>query len=213
MNAAGLRDRVSYVCDSFAGLPKPRSGLSEGENYFQYQYLAVSEDMVRDHFKAYGVYNPRSVVFVKGMFVDSMGPLRDRLIRENRTLSVLRMDGDMYESTIDLLYNLYDLVDVGGLVIIDDFGWWTSGVAYGARDAIFDFMDLHGILDDEHPIIKVDGAVGYFIKARQVRVQRERYGTYAVRTNRTYKMRAFISRWRIITKAPIWRKRLGYDVE
>ena len=36
-------------------------------------------------------------------------------------VSVLRLDGDMYESTTDGLTNLYDKVSGGGLVMI--LGW------------------------------------------------------------------------------------------
>jgi len=31
-----------------------------------------------------------------------------------------RLDGDMYESTVDVLYNLYDKLSIGGYVIMND---------------------------------------------------------------------------------------------
>lgn len=122
--------------------------------------------------------------------------VRAHLLRNNQTLSVLRMDGDMYESTIDQLYHLYDLVDVGGYIIIDDFGW-KEGVTWGAREAILDFRELHGIeADGDSPIIIVDFGIAYFVKKRATKVQFERYGTMAVRANVTYHMSSLFRFWK-----------------
>ena len=52
---------------------------------------------------------------VPGYFVDSLPGLRTALKGRGETLAILRMDGDMYDSTMDILYNLYDLVSVGGV--------------------------------------------------------------------------------------------------
>jgi len=49
----------------------------------------------------------------------SLPPLREELLRRGERLAILRMDGDMYDSTADILYNLYELVEVGGFVVID----------------------------------------------------------------------------------------------
>jgi len=37
-------------------------------------------------------------------------------------LSIMRLDGDMYESTMDILNNLYLKLSKGGFCIIDDYG-------------------------------------------------------------------------------------------
>ena len=39
---------------------------------------------------------------------------------------MLRLDGDMYESTMDALTALYDKVSAGGFVIIDDYGCFDA---------------------------------------------------------------------------------------
>jgi len=49
------------------------------------------------------------------------------------------MDGDMYESTTDILYNVYDFVSVGGTVTIDD---WNLPPA---KAAVKDFFKHHGV--------------------------------------------------------------------
>jgi hypothetical protein len=50
-------------------------------------------------------------------------------------IAVLRLDGDWYDSTKVCLENLYDLVTVGGFVLIDDYGYWE-----GCRRAVDEFL-------------------------------------------------------------------------
>ena len=69
----------------------------------------------------------------------------------------------MYESTIDELFLMYDLVSVGGFVIIDD---WRIRVC---KRAINEFLGLHGILDST-VIIPIDQTSAYFKKTADVEV-------------------------------------------
>jgi len=56
------------------------------------------------------------VRFLKGWFRDTLpsAPVK--------SLAVLRLDGDLYESTIDALTHLYPKLEKGGYAIIDDYG-------------------------------------------------------------------------------------------
>lgn len=64
-------------------------------------YLRVSMDQVRSHFKIYDAWDEDAVVLWKGFFQESMPRLRESFIQTNRRIAVLRADGDMYESTVD----------------------------------------------------------------------------------------------------------------
>ena len=77
--------------------------------------LGVSFEQVRANFSRYGLLDER-VHFLKGWFKDTFpaAPIE--------RLAILRVDGDMYASTMDALTNLYGRVSVGGFVIIDDYG-------------------------------------------------------------------------------------------
>ena len=55
-----------------------------------------------------------NIVFVKGFFSETMKPLRDQHVG---SFSLLRLDGDMYESTVDVLYHFYDKLSVGGMYV------------------------------------------------------------------------------------------------
>ena len=56
----------------------------------------------------------------------------------------MRLDGDMYESTIQAIEPLYPKLSPGGFCIIDDFGSHASQ----AGKAVHDYRDAHGITDE-----------------------------------------------------------------
>lgn len=113
----GLQDRKVYLADSFEGLPPP-TGRHEADamsRFHKWTYLAVGKEEVVRNFRKYDV-SLDQVEFLEGFFGDSL-PSADV-----RNLALLRMDGDMYESTVDILVNLYHKVSEGGIVIVDDWG-------------------------------------------------------------------------------------------
>jgi O-methyltransferase len=138
--------RDVWVADSFEGLPKskPEQYPSDAgsDEHFVFEYLAVSEDRVRGAFERYGLLDD-SVHFLKGWFSESLPPLRG-----NHTWSLLRLDGDMYESTIVALESLYPDLSPGGFVVIDDYGAIPQ-----CREAVHDYRQANGIDD---PIEKID---------------------------------------------------------
>jgi hypothetical protein len=118
LEAWGVRDRRVWLADSFAGLPPPdakRYPADAGQILHTYPALAVSAAAVRANFARYGLLDEQ-VVFLEGWFRDTLpsAPIEQ--------LAILRLDGDLYESTIDALLALYDKVSVGGFVIVDDYG-------------------------------------------------------------------------------------------
>lgn len=144
LKAYGAKDRHVWVADSFEGLPPPDPAnypADAGDIHHEMQQLAVSLDEVKSNFQRYGLLDDQ-VHFLKGWFKDTLpaAPF-DRL-------SVLRLDGDMYESTMDGLANLYPKLSRGGYIIIDDFG-----AVVGCKRAVEDFRAKHHITD---PIQRVD---------------------------------------------------------
>ena len=117
--AHGVVDRKVYVADSFAGLPKPdvdRFPVDKGDALHRAAFLAVSQAEVEDNFRKYGLLDDQAV-FLKGWFKDT---LPGAAIHK---LAVLRLDGDMYGSTMDVLTSLYPRLSPGGFCIIDDYNW------------------------------------------------------------------------------------------
>lgn len=149
LKSLGVADRTVWVADSFAGLPRPDAGkypADAGDVHFTQPQLAVSLETVQGNFERYGLLDDQ-VRFLKGWFKDTLptAPI-DKL-------ALARLDGDLYESTLDALNALYPKLQPGGFCIIDDYG-----VLANCRQAVHDYRAKHGITE---PIEKIDwtGAV------------------------------------------------------
>jgi O-methyltransferase len=147
----GVSDRRIIVADSFEGLPPPSEQFpaDAGADFHTHPELAVSLEQVRANFERFGLLDDQ-VVFVKGWFRDTMPTV------DADALAVLRLDGDMYESTIVPLTHLFDRVSAGGWVIIDDYQ-----IMPPCRKAARDFFDDRGIAPELH---KIDHVGVYFVK-------------------------------------------------
>ncbi len=143
LKVRGVNDRRVWVADSFEGLPPPNPEAypcDAGDVLHTYKQLAVSLEAVQSNFRRYGLLDDQ-VRFLKGWFRDSLpgAPIA--------RLAVIRLDGDMYESTMDAFVNLYPKLTVGGYVIVDDYGCIPA-----CRQAVHDFRQARGIADEIRPI-------------------------------------------------------------
>jgi hypothetical protein len=141
--AHGVRDRKVILADSFEGLPRPdatRYPADRRDRLFAFEELAVSVDEVRKNFDSYSLLDDQ-VVFLKGFFRDTLPSL------SNHRFALIRLDGDMYESTMDALTNLYDRLSQGGFAVIDDYG-----ALQNCRKSVHDFLDQRGLNVKIHKI-------------------------------------------------------------
>jgi O-methyltransferase len=143
LKAYGDTSRKVWLADSFRGLPPPdpaRYPVDEGDTLWKYSELAIPMEQVKANFSRYGLLDDQ-VAFLPGWFRDTLptAPIE--------RLAVLRLDGDLYESTMEALVALYPKVSAGGFVIVDDYGLPTC------RAAIEDFRLAQGITD---PIQRID---------------------------------------------------------
>jgi O-methyltransferase len=120
-------DRTVWVADSFEGLPRPASD-TDGADLSQMEYLKVPLEKVKANFERFDLLDDQ-VKFLKGYFCDTLPnvPIEH--------LAILRLDGDLYSSTMDSLRYLYHRVSPGGYVIVDDYHSWPS-----CRQAVTDFL-------------------------------------------------------------------------
>lgn len=111
-----INDRNVWAADSFEGLPVPSLQEDHGYDFSatKMPILAISLDEVRENFRRYNLLD-NQVNFLKGWFSDTLpsAPIS--------SLALLRLDGDLYESTRDALNALYDRVTTGGFIIVDDY--------------------------------------------------------------------------------------------
>ena len=93
----------------------------DSDNWSKISVLKQGKEIVSRNFEEFFLLD-NQVQLVEGYFVYSLPCLRNEFINNGKKLAVLRADGDMYESSMDILYNLYDFVSIGGFVIIDGNG-------------------------------------------------------------------------------------------
>ena len=150
LRAHGVTDRRIYLADSFQGLPEPSPDYpaDEGDRSHAMEPLSVSVEEVRENFRRYGLLDD-TVQFVEGWFRDTLPPLR------GREWAVVRLDGDMYESTMDGLTNLYPGLAPGGFLIVDDYALPPC------LEAVEDYRREHGITEKVH---KIDWVGAYWRK-------------------------------------------------
>jgi len=152
LKAHGFVDRTVWAADSFEGLPKPdpeRFPADAADLGYRAEELKIPLAEVRNNFARYKLFDEQ-VQFVEGWFNETLPTLADR------SWAVVRLDGDLYESTMDGLTNLYPRLSPGGFLIVDDYGWENC------RRAVEDFRTEHGVTE---PIEEIDW-VGAFWRKR-----------------------------------------------
>ena len=137
LKAYSITDRNVWAADSFKGLPKPSGDEYKKDvedHLWTYRQLKVPLKKVKDNFSKYGLLDDQ-VKFLVGWFKDTLpqAPIKK--------LALVRLDGDMYESTINALQALYPKLSKGGYVIVDDY------CLPQCRKAVHDFRAQFGIKD------------------------------------------------------------------
>jgi len=149
--------RLIFACDSYEGLPPPdlfRYPQDAGDQHSTFEQLKVSSDEVEANFRRYNLWD-ENVWLVKGFFHDTLPAMIERF---NPRLALLRLDGDMYGSTMDALVNLYPRLNEYGYVIVDDYG-----ILPQCRQAVDDYLKQNNI---EVTIRPIDHSGVYFQKPR-----------------------------------------------
>lgn len=150
--AYGDGSRTVWVADSFEGLPPPdpRYPADAHLDLSGISHLAVPQQEVERRFARYGLLDDQ-VRFLKGWFKDTLpGAPIDKL-------AVIRLDGDLYQSTIEALDALYPRLMPGGFLIVDDYG-----VIPACRHAVEEYRASQGISE---PIEDIDGTGVYWRRA------------------------------------------------
>ena len=146
LQAYGVKNRKVWVADSFEGLPAPKN-KDDGQDLSDVQELKISLEQVQANFAEFDLLDDQ-VKFLKGWFCDTLphAPI-DKL-------AILRLDGDMYSSTMDALQALFDKVSPGGYVIVDDYYSWES-----CKAAVTDFLKERSLSPE---ITKIDWTGAYW---------------------------------------------------
>jgi O-methyltransferase len=135
----GVTDRELYLFDTFSGMTPPTEAdvkpsgdraadLLATESGDSDVWAIATLDEVRKAFRAVA-YPEERIHFV-------VGPV-EKTLPENapKEIALLRLDTDWYESTKHELVHLYPRLTRGGVLILDDYGYWQ-----GARRAVDEYF-------------------------------------------------------------------------
>jgi len=158
LKAHGVVNRSIGVADSFRGMPSPNPRMYPADERLNWQpltYLAVSLEQVQANFKRYGLLDEQ-VRFLKGWFCDSLPTM------SGRQWSLIRLDGDLYQSTMEGLTHLYPNLSPHGYIIIDDY----YGIS-ACRQAVDDYRKAQGISDE---LVRIDWTGVYWRRDRPAEI-------------------------------------------
>ena len=144
LNSLLKSNRTIYAYDSFEGFPEP----TEEDNSFRnpkkgewskspsgkYEY---SKEFMESVLTEAGVKPDENLINLKkGFFSDSLKE------HPEKPIALLHVDGDLYQSYMDVLTNLYNRVAKGGIIVFDDFLFEKNGEDKfpGARLAVEEFL-------------------------------------------------------------------------
>lgn len=131
--------RTLHLFDTFTGMTAPSDvDLSWRESTAAATVLRESPDVgdsliigldeVRANMQSTG-YPAANIHYVPGRVEDTIPASAPE------SIAILRLDTDWYESTAHELRHLIERVSAGGVLIIDDYGFWA-----GARKAVDEFV-------------------------------------------------------------------------
>lgn len=171
--ALGAPEKTIYAFDSFQGIPLPsnkddqmpgiemltkaqQAALPDPGKQVLETSGAVSVSVTEfwKNLKTAGVHKHR-IFEVQGWFENTV----EIFAKYKREIAILRLDGDLYNSTYVCLKHLYPLVIKGGLVIVDD---WALP---GCREAVYDYFEnIKKLPPDMKFIINDESKVAYWTK-------------------------------------------------
>jgi hypothetical protein len=136
-------DRTIWAADSFQGHPPTNPALYPADQRpgLWRPFYQVPLDQVKKNFERYGLLGDQ-VKFLAGWFKDTLpaAPIEK--------LALMRLHGDLYESTMDSLVNLYPKLSAGGYVIVGDY------ILLASKAAVTDFRASRNITS---PLLKTGG--------------------------------------------------------
>lgn len=136
-------DRKHHLFDSFEGLSEP--GAHDGAHWTEGD-MRCHEDVVADNLEPF----TDQLVFHKGWIPERFGSV------EERRFAFVHVDVDLYEPTLDSVAFFYDRLEPGGILLCDDYGFWTCP---GATRAIDGFL-----ADRPEEMLSLAAGGGFLIK-------------------------------------------------
>lgn len=149
--------RKMWLYDSFQGLPDTIDQDGADAKIYVGELSDTSPDLVRSSLVELGF--PQELIQIRPGYFNETVPLGIEQGDIAQKVALLHLDSDWYDSTMQGLEYFYDRVVPGGIVVIDDFGYWE-----GSRVAFYDFFARRR----EYPLLERAGVhAAWFIKGKE----------------------------------------------
>ena len=149
------KSKTIHLFDSFEGLPdakeidgKEALAWQKDVNAPGYFNNCTAEESYAK--KAMSLAGHNNYEVHRGWFNETLPDFR------NKTIGILRLDGDWYDSIMDCLNNLFPQVINGGIILLDDYYTWD-----GCTKAVHDYLSSVKSLSRLH---QWNNNVAYLIK-------------------------------------------------
>lgn len=142
----GTEARSLYLFDTFAGMTRPTqedisiSGIPATETFEEKRisddssaWCYASLDEVRENLCSTG-YDEEKIHYIKGRVEDTIPQAAPS------SIALLRLDTDFYESTYHELAHLFPRLELGGVLIVDDYGHWK-----GCKMALDEYIEKNNL--------------------------------------------------------------------
>jgi len=138
---AGRQDRRLFLYDTFEGMSEPTADDRSHDDQEAARLLQKDTDKEKNLVWAYSTLDTVKSTMQLAQYPDHLihyvkGKVEDTIPRTlPGKIALLRLDTDWYESTRHELEHLFPLLVPGGVLIIDDYGFWK-----GARKAVDEYI-------------------------------------------------------------------------
>lgn len=153
-----LKDRDFWLFDCFEGLPMPTDFDVKNDNGINAKELWKPEwdkgsvEKVKELYFRKLKMREGKIRIIKGLFQKTVPECKNKINK----IALLHLDGDWYESTKVCIENLFDKVEKGGFIVVDDYGHWR-----GCKKAIDEFLEKRKL---KYTINKIDYTRIFFRK-------------------------------------------------
>ncbi|MBW4481633.1 MAG: TylF/MycF family methyltransferase [Tildeniella torsiva UHER 1998/13D] len=139
-------NRDLYLFDTYEGMPPPTQKDRTYRNVDAYSLLNSNNPAEKQAYLCYSSlqevqenldltdYPSKRIHFIKGKVEDTIPE------QAPQTIALLRLDTDWYESTKHELEHLFPRLVPGGVIIIDDYGYWK-----GCKEATDEYIRDHNL--------------------------------------------------------------------
>ena len=127
-----------FLFDSFQGLPELK-GLDKESNQFSQGQFSFGVAQVVDNLEKHRVFDADSIHFVEGFFEDSLKDFRLEDFGYDKA-AIIHIDVDLYESCKSVLEFIERYLQVGTIILFDDWNCFGASNTRGERRAVREWL-------------------------------------------------------------------------